>query len=350
MSDTPYFNQHKQARHRLRRTNGVVDWLRGILLILALVILILAILGASYQAIATWMDARNFPPPGQMVDVGGYRMHVYCSGSGSPTVVLDALFPGTVSNWAWVQPEIAKTTRVCAYDRAGQGWSDSGPKPRDALHGAHELHALLEAAEIPGPYILVGHSLGGLTVRMFADQYPDEVVGMVLIEATNPDSWKRLGMAEGIGVDGTQLAIGAFLARFGIFRLGLLQAFSMDPDLPEQQRLELQAFFNSVKSFETARDVNASFSVALDQVRRTGSFGAKPLAILLGSNGDGSNERLQGLFAQQAELSSNSITQFVDGATHAGLVDNQKYATQTSATIRQVFEAARSGQSLAQEP
>jgi pimeloyl-ACP methyl ester carboxylesterase len=346
MSDTTFRNLRKQGKSLSHRKEEIGSWIRGILLVLSLAILILAILGASYQAIATQIDARNYPPPGQMVDVGGYQMHLFCSGSGSPTVVLDALFPGTVSNWAWVQPEVAKATQVCAYDRAGLGWSESGPGPHDALQGARELHNLLQAADLHGPYILVGHSLGGLTVRMFADQYPDEVAGMVLIEASNPDAWKRLGMPEGVGADSNQLAIGAFLARFGIFRLGLLSAYSIDPDLPAQQRLELQAFFNSVKSLETVRDVNDLFSSALDQVRHADDLGDKPLAIVLGSKGDGSNERLRDLFTQQAGLSSNSFTQFVEGASHAGLVDNQKYALQTSDAIRRVLEAVRNDAAL----
>jgi pimeloyl-ACP methyl ester carboxylesterase len=346
MSDTTFRNLQKQGKSSSHRKEEIGSWIRGILLVLSLFILILAILGGSYQAIATWVDARNYPPPGQMVDVGGYKLHLYCIGSGSPTVILDALFPGTVSNWAWVQPEVAKGTQVCAYDRAGLGWSESGPGPHDALHGARELHNLLEAADIRGPYILAGHSLGGLTIRLFADQYPDEVAGVVLIEATNPDAWKRIGMPEGIGVDHNQLAIGAFLARFGVFRLGLFPAYSTDPDLPAQQRLELQAFFNSVKSLETVRDVNDSFSSALDQARHTGSLGSKPLAVVLGSKGDGSIEQLRDLFNQQAGLSSNSFTQVVEGASHAGLVDNQKYALKTSDAIRRVLEAVRSGTAL----
>src|SRR5688572_25463399 len=204
-------------------------WVRRILLGLALVPIALCVIGAIYQVIATKMDQRYYAPPGQLVDVGGYRLHIYCTGEGRPTVVLDALFPGTVSNWVWVQPEIAKTTRVCAYDRGGLGWSDGGPEPRDAEQHARELHTLLSDAEIPGPYILVGHSLGGLSVRMFAAQYPDEVAGMALIEGTNPDSWKRLGKPEGVGVDRNQLAVAPFLARLGIFRLGLIPSYSSDP-------------------------------------------------------------------------------------------------------------------------
>jgi pimeloyl-ACP methyl ester carboxylesterase len=307
------------------------------------------VIGAIYQAIATEIDRRNYPPPGQLVDVGGYKLHLYCTGTGTPTVILDPLFPGTVSNWAWVQPEIAKTTRVCAYDHAGLGWSDSGPEPRDEKQQARELHTLLTNAGVPGPYVLVGHSLGGLSVRMFADQYPSEVAGMVLIEATNPDTWKRLGRPEGVGASHNQLAVGAFLARLGVFRLGLIPVpYASDPDLPPQQRMELQAFLNSAKMLDTVRAADSSWSVALEQVRHTGNLGSKPLIIVLGSKGDGSVEQLQDLFAQQAALSTNSLTRLVDGATHAGLADNQNYARQTSTAILQVVQAVRTGQPLVQ--
>jgi pimeloyl-ACP methyl ester carboxylesterase len=282
-----------------------------------------------------------------LVDVGGYKMHIFCTGEGGPTVILDALFPGTVSNWAWVQPEIAKTTRVCAYDQAGLGWSDSGPKPRDAKQRALELHTLLARAGISGPYVLVGHSLGGLSVRMFADQYPDQVAGMALIEATDPDAWRRLGKPEGVGVDRKQLTVAPLLGRLGLLRSGLIPSPSPDPDLPLQQRRELQAYFNSVKFLETLDAVDASFSVALDQVRSAGGLGSKPLVIVLGSKGDGSVEALRALFVRQAALSTNSLTRVIDGATHAGLVDNRDCAIQTGAAILQVVQAVRTGQPLA---
>ncbi len=328
----------------------VIKWLGRIALVLVGLIVVLLAAGFTYQSIAEANDARAYPPPGQRVDVGGYKLHLYCAGEnkeGRPTVILDALFPGAVSNWAWVQPAIAKTTRVCAYDRAGLGWSDSGTMPRDALHHAQELHTLLQNAGVPGPYVLVGHSLGGLSVRMFADQYPDEVAGVVLIEGTNPDSWKAQGKPEGVGVDRNQLAVAPTLARFGIFRLGLIPSYSSDLDLPPQQRAELQAFFHTARSLETIRDVDASFAAALDQVRNAGNLGSKPLAIVLGGKGDGSIEALKELFTQQAALSTNSVTRMVEGATHAGLVDSAAHAPQTTAAILEIVEAAHTGQPLA---
>jgi pimeloyl-ACP methyl ester carboxylesterase len=327
----------RPRRHRVHRT----------LAVLALALLALALAGAAYQGIATAADERHYPAPGRLVDVGGYRLHIYCTGQGGPTVILDALFPGTVSNWAWVQPDIARTTRVCAYDRAGLGWSDRGPTPRDARQHARELHTLLTNAQIPGPYVLVGHSLGGLSVRTFADGYPDRVAGMALIEASNPGAWKRLGKPEGVGVDHTMLTVAPLLGRFGIFRLGIVPSYSPDPDLPDRQRMELQAFFGSVKSLETIRDVDSSFSDALDQVRHTAGIGSKPLVIVLGSRGDGGVEALHDLFVQQAALSTNSLTRVVDGATHAGLVDNRAHAAQTTAAILDVVEAVRTGRPMA---
>ena len=124
--------------------------------------------------------------------MGGYQLHIHCLGEGNPTVILEAALPGASAHWGWVQPDIATTTRVCAYDRAGMGWSDPGPEPRDAQTIASELHTLLDNARIEGPYVLVGHSFGGLYARMYTAQYPDEVAGMVLVDSTHPDQWTRL--------------------------------------------------------------------------------------------------------------------------------------------------------------
>lgn len=152
----------------------------------AIFITILGIIGAVYQSLATSRDRKLYPPPGQLVDVGGYRLHIYCIGEGSPTVVLESGSGGKgVIAWSLVQEQMAVTTRVCSYDRAGLGWSDPDPadQPRSSLQIVQSLHALLHNANIDGPYVLVGHSSGGLHVRTFASQYPEEVAGMVLLDA-----------------------------------------------------------------------------------------------------------------------------------------------------------------------
>src|SRR5215212_5577313 len=149
-------------------------------------IVVLGLVGASYESAAEAADVRAYPPPGQLVDVGGYRLHINCVGTGSPTVVIDAGWGDWSGGWSRVQPEAAKTTRVCTYDRAGMGYSEAGPLPRTAEQFAKELHSLLQRADIPGPYVLVGHSMGGAPVRVFAQTYAAEVVGVVLIESINP--------------------------------------------------------------------------------------------------------------------------------------------------------------------
>lgn len=135
---------------------------------------------------------RRVAPPGKLVDVGGYQLYIHCTGEGSPTVVLDSGRGGGSDDWQNVQPDLAKFTRVCSYDRAGYGYSDPGPTPRTGQQIINELHKLLVNAEIEGPYVLVGHSSGGLHVRLYASQYPDEVVGMALIDPSHEDQRLRI--------------------------------------------------------------------------------------------------------------------------------------------------------------
>jgi pimeloyl-ACP methyl ester carboxylesterase len=144
--------------------------------------------GAVYQNVAAARDRKLYPPPGQLVNVGGYRLHLYCIGEGTPTVVLEAGSGGKgVIAWSLVQNQMATTTRarVCSYDRAGFGWSEPDPadQPRASAQVAETLHTLLRNAGVEGPYVLVGHSSGGLHVRNFAYRYPEEVAGLVLLDS-----------------------------------------------------------------------------------------------------------------------------------------------------------------------
>lgn len=156
---------------------------------------ILAMTGAIYQTLGMRRDWKLYPPPGQLVDVGDYRMHLYCIGKGSPTVVLEAGSGNKgVIAWSLVQKQMAATTQVCSYDRAGMGWSEPDPadEPRYSPQVAETLHTLLHNAGIEGPYVLVGHSAGGFHVRNFAYQFPEEVAGMVLLDATSDDIYSTL--------------------------------------------------------------------------------------------------------------------------------------------------------------
>lgn len=158
---------------------------------LSIALAALAGLGTIYQALADARDRRRYPPPGRVIDVDGHRLHIHCMGEGSPTVILEAALNGCSIDWCQVEPEVARFTRVCTYDRAGYGWSDPGTRPRTATRMAQELHTLLAQSKIEPPYVLVGHSYGGQLVRVYADQYPDDVVGMVLVDSSHENQLER---------------------------------------------------------------------------------------------------------------------------------------------------------------
>ncbi|HWY07880.1 MAG TPA: alpha/beta hydrolase [Candidatus Acidoferrales bacterium] len=160
----------------------IVAWLLGITLLVAL-------LGVVYQILGTRRDGKVYPPPGRLVDLGSHRLHLLESGHGSPTILLEAGLMSTVLSWSDLQRELSRSFRVVSYDRAGLGWSDQGPMPRTADRIVDELHTMLERAAIPPPYVLVGHSFGGLTMPLFATRYPDELAGMVLVDPVAPAEW-----------------------------------------------------------------------------------------------------------------------------------------------------------------
>src|SRR5215211_6575363 len=173
--------------HGARPKRGLGLWIRRGLEWTIAGLLALAVIGAIYQAVATEIDQRTYSPPGEMVEVNGHRMHINCVGEGSPTVILEAANLGISAHWIRVQQQLARTTRVCAYDRAGLGWSERGPEPRDVSQISSELHTLLTGAGTEGPYVLVGHSYGGLYARMYAARYPNQVAGVVLVDSSHPE-------------------------------------------------------------------------------------------------------------------------------------------------------------------
>lgn len=160
----------------------IIAWFIGFMLLFA-------VLGTVYQALGTRRDAKIHPPPGELVDLGTHRLHLLERGSGTPTILLEAGLMSTVLSWSELQRELARSYRVVSYDRAGLGWSDLGPMPRTAAQIADELHALLQKSGIAPPYLLVGHSFGGLTMPLFAARHPQEVAGMVLVDPVAPSEW-----------------------------------------------------------------------------------------------------------------------------------------------------------------
>ena len=169
-----------------KRSSGCLRRIFVVMSILTLtIVIIFAALGIN-QAIGLSHTRAQYPAPGKLVNVDGHLMHINCKGSGSPVVVIDAGNGSFSVEWTPIQEQLGQTTRVCTYDRSGYGWSEPGPEPRDGAQVVSELHGLLQAAREPGPYLLVGHSLGGVHVRLYAARYPDEVAGLVLIDTANP--------------------------------------------------------------------------------------------------------------------------------------------------------------------
>lgn len=150
-------------------------------------VVVAASAGATYQWIATRKDLAANPPPGRLVELGGHKLHIWCTGSGAPAVILESGLGGSSADWGFVQPDVAAFTRVCSYDRAGMGYSDPGPSPRTTRRIAHELAQLLDRTGISGPLVLVGASVGGLAARVFASEHAQRVAGLVLVDASHED-------------------------------------------------------------------------------------------------------------------------------------------------------------------
>jgi pimeloyl-ACP methyl ester carboxylesterase len=310
---------------------------------LVVALLVLAVVGAIYQAIATELAERAHPPPGKMVEVGDHRMHINCVGQGTPTVVLDTALGAMSTSWVRVQQEVSGTTRVCAYDRSGMGWSESGSDPREAKQVSGELHALLEGAGIEGPYVLVGHSFGGLYTQTYAARYPKEVAGVALIESSHPEQFSRLPQARD-SYEQTKLlyTVASLLSRIGVVRLFNLSP--APPELPHHQRAQIAALNPSTRQVSTtSREFRAS-SQSTAQARSLRSLGDKPLAVV--SAGTQSSGWLE-LQDDLATLSPNRVHRVVEGATHTSVVYDRSDAQATSAAIVEVVVAVRNDRPLA---
>ena len=337
MNDTPSANAQPPAPQEARKGSGCASAVLRMLLVPAIVLVALLTVGAIYQAVATQADVRNYPPPGQLVDLGGYRLHIHCTGAGSPTVILESGAGEASPMWGWIQPQLATTTQVCAYDRAGFGWSDVGPEPRHAQQIVEELHLLLANGGIDPPYILAGHSLGGELIRLYTHQYPDEVKGLVFIDSSHPDQFERVPALQEEHAFGQQLSrAGALTAPFGLMRLYWGDA-GPNPDLPAQQSAEMRAFFATAHPYRTQQAENAARPSTDAQVRATGHLGTVPI-IVLSQDTTGDWLTLQ---SEISELSSNHQWRVVEDATHMSLLTDSQHASATSAAIQQLVEASR---------
>ena len=297
--------------------------------------LVLALVAAT--ALQWWLSHRALernPPPGEMVVVGGRQMHLHCQGQGSPAVILESGIPGTSLGWASVIEDIASFATVCAYDRAGYGWSEAGPGPRTISNITGELRELLRTARLDPPYVLAGHSFGGLVVQLYASRFPDEVAGMVLVDSAHSDLARRSGHLERMGGVAFRLKL---LAPLGIARLIIDPPAGSPESRPSSVRQMEKEVLATTRSFRTMASEMAGLRESLNQaaVDRT-RLGRKPLIVL--TEGERRMEFWHAMQKQFTELSDSSEWQVVNGAGHFIHQDKPDIVVDA---IRRVVESAR---------
>jgi pimeloyl-ACP methyl ester carboxylesterase len=282
-------------------------------------VLALAATGGGYETLGNATDRALAPVAGsRLLDVGGHRLSIRCTGSGSPTVVLEPGLGESASAMArWIAPDVARTTTVCVYDRAGHGRSD--PAPAGGADAARDLHVLLARAHVPGPYVIAGHSLGGMFALSYAHRYPAQVGGVVLLDSMYPKQDNAFAGTDRV------LAVVPTLARIGLARV-----FSD----PREGKPTTQAA-------QFARDVD-QMPAELNRAAKLTSLGDRPLAVV--TAGTGSLAGWSGEQNNLATLSSNSVHRTVAAATHQSLIDDKSDAAQSSRAIDDIVRAVqRSG-------
>ena len=254
-------------------------WLKrigiGILALLVAAVLI----GTAYEMSARHRIAAEFAPPGKLVDIGGRRIHLDCRGAGAPIVVFESGLDmyGSLS-WSAVQDQVAQTTRACSYDRAGILWSDRAQGARNGAAVASDLHAALQAAGERGPYVMVGHSLGGPYVMTFARQFGDDVAGIVFVDASHPDQQRRMKEAIGQQIEpsmaGPKLA--AAVAWMGVPRL--FAGSVGHPQAPARANAAMSAYLP--RSLQPMLDEQAAIDATFSDAGALRSLGERPLVVL----------------------------------------------------------------------
>lgn len=288
---------------------------RPLLLYPVFAFLALTAAGGAFETLRGATDSPGDVAGHRLVNVGGYRLDITCTGSGSPTVVLEPGLGESASAMArWIAPDVAGTTRVCVYDRAGHGHSDAAPGGR--ADAARDLHVLLRRTGIPGPYVLVGHSLGGLFALDFTRRYPTRVAGVVLLDSMHPRQSDAFAGA------GPLLDLVPTLARTGLARI-FFDPRDGDPKAQARQ---------------VARDV-ADMPAAMDRAAQLTSLGGRPLGVV--TAGEGNDAGWRGRQDQLAALSTDTTHRIVAGATHASLVEDEAGAAVSSRAIRDIVDAVR---------
>jgi pimeloyl-ACP methyl ester carboxylesterase len=297
-------------------------------------------------------DMASFLCPGRLLALDGHHRHLFCTGTGTPTVILEEGAGGASLNWVWIQRTVAATTRVCSYDRPGYGWSDPSDTPRDAETVGRELDALLKSAGEKGPFIIVGHWLGGAYARMFAVQQRDKVVGLVLVDATSPSA---IATSDEVGLPPTQKgAFVAFLASHeALFQMadqiGLIKlTVDLDSnDFPPDAAPAIRAFLSSRERARTSvREVD-SVSDTMQEISLLSGLGAMPVTVIaadrwIDKDPDTAARRAEWNKKQQRNwlaISSNSRFLIVPGADHLSLLSKKEHAAAVSGAIIQMIHS-----------
>jgi pimeloyl-ACP methyl ester carboxylesterase len=306
------------------------------------VVLLLCAIGGAYETYREHLDQGKYAMPGRLIDVGGHKLHINCTGTGSPTVVLEPGLGEPSTAMAWIAPAVTKVTRVCVYDRAGRGWSEAASGPEDGVQTATDLHTLLHRAGEKGPFVLAGHSAGGIYVLNFAHRYPNEVAGVVLLDSMHPEQYSRIsGWPTFYEAFRRYTGILPPLTRLGFGRIIYSDAYA---ELPARARDEERAFLATPRNSRSLRDEFSKIRTAMTQANALTSLHDTPLMVLTARKG------AQGGWAAAqndlARLSTNSAHRVLDNATHSMFTEDKATAAKSSRAIRDVVDAARTGQPL----
>jgi pimeloyl-ACP methyl ester carboxylesterase len=302
-------------------------WTLRILVGLCGLIVVTALTGATYQWLATRKDLAATPPPGHLVDIGGYRLHLWCTGDGAPAVILDTGLGGSSASWGFVQPDVARFTRVCSYDRAGMGYSDPGPTPRTARRIANELAELLVRSGIGGPVVLVGASIAGLNVRVFASDHPERVAGLVLVDASHEDQVHEVPpMARFVPL----------LSTIGVLRLFGVSFGQRIESLPPSVRQFARATSFRAAGYQAAADEIIHVRESASEVRSSRRKLTVPVLVI--TAGRGADENWRQLQRDQASLSERGCLMIAQESGHVVSVDQPEVVVDA---IRIVVETAR---------
>jgi pimeloyl-ACP methyl ester carboxylesterase len=315
---------------------------RVLLLYPVVAALALGAVGGGYQTVRQAQDVSAYPAPGRGYVVDGHLLHLRCTGAGAPTVVLENGSGETSPAWGWIAPAVSRGSRVCSYDRAGQGWSGDAARPQDAIAVADDLHALLARAGERGPYVLVGHSTGGAYALAHAARYPADVAGLVLVDSAGPDQFTVLPAFPAFYAVWRRVsALLPSLARLGAARL--VDSVTGSWTLPEPAAGQARAFATSPRDARSQRD---EISVYRDVFRQAGALGTldrRPLVVLTARLGQQAGWSI----AQDrlATLSGNVSHRFAD-ATHQSLLADRRDAAAAVRAAQDVVRSVRTGAPL----